>query len=95
MGIPDHRFVVGWIGRMTGVKRTDVVLRGFRALRDEGVDAVLCMVGDGPDRKRVEELAVELGIVSTACSPATRRTSGRSSPPSTSSSCRRGTRGRR
>jgi glycosyltransferase involved in cell wall biosynthesis len=63
MGVPDHRFVVGWIGRMTGVKRTDVVLRGFRALRDEGVDAVLCMVGDGPDRDGVEELADELGVV--------------------------------
>src|SRR5262249_34939220 len=34
MGIPDGRFVVGWIGRMTGVKRTDVVLRSFRALRE-------------------------------------------------------------
>ena len=63
MGIPDGRFVVGWIGRMTGVKRTDVVLRSFRALREDGVDAVLCMVGDGPDLKSVEELADELGIV--------------------------------
>ncbi len=63
MGIPDDRFVVGWIGRMTAVKRTDVVLNAFRALRDEGVDAVLCMVGDGPDRVAVEELAGELGIV--------------------------------
>jgi glycosyltransferase involved in cell wall biosynthesis len=63
MGIPDERFVVGWIGRMTAVKRTDVVLNAFRALRDEGVDAVLCMVGDGPDRVAVEELAGELGIV--------------------------------
>ena len=63
MGVPDERFVVGWIGRMTAVKRTDVVLNAFRALRDEGVDAVLCMVGDGPDRVAVEELAGELGIV--------------------------------
>jgi glycosyltransferase involved in cell wall biosynthesis len=63
MGIPEHRFVVGWIGRMTAVKRTDVVLNAFRALRDDGVDAVLCMVGDGPDRIAVEELAGELGIV--------------------------------
>jgi glycosyltransferase involved in cell wall biosynthesis len=63
MGIPEHRFVVGWIGRMTAVKRTDVVLHAFRALRDKGVDAVLCMVGDGPDRVGVEELAGELGIV--------------------------------
>jgi glycosyltransferase involved in cell wall biosynthesis len=63
MGVADDRFLVGWIGRMTGVKRTDVLLKGFRALRDEGVDAVLCMVGDGPDRGAVEELAGELGIV--------------------------------
>jgi glycosyltransferase involved in cell wall biosynthesis len=62
MGIPDGRFVVGWIGRMTGVKRTDVLLRGFRALREDGVDALLCMVGDGPDRESVEQLADELGI---------------------------------
>jgi glycosyltransferase involved in cell wall biosynthesis len=63
MGIPDERFLVGWIGRMTAVKRTDVLLREFKALRDGGVDAVLCMVGDGPDRRAVEELAGELGIV--------------------------------
>src|SRR5262249_50785478 len=29
MGIPDDRFVVGWIGRMTAVKRVDVVLKAF------------------------------------------------------------------
>jgi glycosyltransferase involved in cell wall biosynthesis len=63
MGVPEARFVVGWIGRMTGVKRTDLVLKGFRALRDNGVDAILCMVGDGPDRAAVEQLAGELGIV--------------------------------
>jgi glycosyltransferase involved in cell wall biosynthesis len=63
MGIRDERFVVGWIGRMTAVKRTDVVLRAFRRLRDDGVDAVLCMVGDGPERRSVEDLAGELGVM--------------------------------
>jgi glycosyltransferase involved in cell wall biosynthesis len=63
MGIADGRFVVGWIGRMTGVKRADDVLHAFRLLRARGVDACLCMVGDGPDRDRVERLAHELGIV--------------------------------
>jgi glycosyltransferase involved in cell wall biosynthesis len=63
MGIRGERVVVGWIGRMTAVKRTDVVLRAFRRLRQEGVDAVLCMVGDGPDRRSVEDLAGELGIM--------------------------------
>ena len=63
MGVAEDRFLVGWIGRMTGVKRTDVVLRAFARLREQGVDAVLCMVGDGPDRDDVEELASELGLV--------------------------------
>ena len=63
LGIPPDRFVVGWIGRMTGVKRTDDVLMAVKRLRDQGVDAVLCMVGDGPDRDTVEHRAHELGIV--------------------------------
>jgi glycosyltransferase involved in cell wall biosynthesis len=48
---------------MTAVKRTDDVLLAVRRLRDRGVDAVLCMVGDGPDRETVERRARELGIV--------------------------------
>ncbi len=48
---------------MTGVKRTEDVLQAFKLLRDGGVDACLCMVGDGPDRERVEELASELGVM--------------------------------
>ncbi len=63
MGIADGCFVVGWTGRMTGVKRTGDVLRAFKLLRDGGVDARLCMVGDGPDHEQVERLAAELGIM--------------------------------
>jgi glycosyltransferase involved in cell wall biosynthesis len=63
LGIEPGRFAVGWIGRMTAVKRTDDVLVAFKRLRDEGVDAVLCMVGDGPDRPELERRAHELGIV--------------------------------
>ena len=62
LGIPGDRFAVGWIGRMTAVKRTDDVLIAFRNLRDSGVDAVLCMVGDGPERLQLEQRAHELGV---------------------------------
>jgi len=58
----DDRFAVGWIGRMTAVKRTDDVLVAFKRLREIGVDAVLCMVGDGPDRVLLEQRAHDLGI---------------------------------
>src|SRR5205823_11024727 len=30
LGIPEQAFVVGWFGRMTGVKRTPDVVRAFR-----------------------------------------------------------------
>jgi glycosyltransferase involved in cell wall biosynthesis len=63
LGIASDRFAVGWIGRMTAVKRTDDVLVAFKRLRDNGVDATLCMVGDGPDRGQLEDRAHELGIV--------------------------------
>jgi glycosyltransferase involved in cell wall biosynthesis len=61
-GIPKNAFVVGWVGRMTGVKDTGAVLEIVRSARTHGVDAVLCMVGDGPDRTQLEQLAHELGI---------------------------------
>jgi glycosyltransferase involved in cell wall biosynthesis len=61
-GVPERRFVVGWIGRMTQIKRLPDVLLAFRRLLDLGVDATLCLVGDGPDRTEVEERANELGI---------------------------------
>ena len=63
LGISPDRFVVGWIGRMTEVKRTDHVLLAFRQLRESGVDASLCLVGDGPDRPAIERRAKELGIM--------------------------------
>jgi glycosyltransferase involved in cell wall biosynthesis len=63
LGIEPDRFAVGWIGRMTAVKRTDDILVAFKCLRDEGVDAVLCLVGDGPDRPQLELRAHELGLI--------------------------------
>jgi glycosyltransferase involved in cell wall biosynthesis len=61
-GVPPEAFVVGWIGRMTAIKRVQDVLLAFRRLLAQGVDARLCLVGDGPDRERVERRAHELGI---------------------------------
>jgi glycosyltransferase involved in cell wall biosynthesis len=63
LGIPDGRFAVGWVGRMTAVKRGEDVLEGFKLLRDRGVDATLCLVGDGPDRAQLERKAHDLGVV--------------------------------
>jgi glycosyltransferase involved in cell wall biosynthesis len=63
LGIGEGPFTVGWIGRMTGIKRTDDVLLAFKSLRERGIDARLCLVGDGPDRDQVERRARELGVM--------------------------------
>jgi glycosyltransferase involved in cell wall biosynthesis len=63
LGIPPDRFTVGWIGRMTAIKNTEDLLSAFKALRTGGVEATLCMVGDGPDRSDLERRAHELGIM--------------------------------
>jgi glycosyltransferase involved in cell wall biosynthesis len=63
LGVSEDAFVVGWVGRMTAVKRTDDVLRALSGLLERGVDAYLCLVGDGPDRDHLERYAHELGIV--------------------------------
>ena len=48
---------------MTGVKRVPDLLEAFRLLRERGVDARLCLVGDGPERESLERLAKSLGVV--------------------------------
>jgi len=61
-GVPEGAFVVGWVGRMTSIKRVPDILLAFRSLRDRGVEARLCLVGDGPDRQSIEQQAHDLGI---------------------------------
>jgi glycosyltransferase involved in cell wall biosynthesis len=62
IGIPPGRFVVGWFGRMTAVKRTADLLDMLAALRERGVDALLLLVGDGTDRDDLERAAHRRGL---------------------------------
>jgi glycosyltransferase involved in cell wall biosynthesis len=62
LGLPDDTFTIGWAGRITAIKRPLDLVRTLRALRDEGVDAALVLVGDGEDRQATEALARELGV---------------------------------
>jgi glycosyltransferase involved in cell wall biosynthesis len=63
MGLREDAFVVGWVGRMTAVKRTDLVVRALRGLVAMDVDAYVVLVGDGPDREQLERYAHELGVI--------------------------------
>ena len=61
-GIGADKFVVGWFGRMTAVKRTEDLLTMLAGVRERGVDALLLLVGDGDDRERLEQRAHDLGL---------------------------------
>jgi len=58
--IPDGSVAVAWLGRMTGIKKVHDLVTAFA--RASVPDATLVLVGDGPDREGLEELARELGI---------------------------------
>jgi glycosyltransferase involved in cell wall biosynthesis len=50
-----------WAGRsMRRWKRVDTLIRAFKSLQQEHRDATLTLVGDGPERKRLEQLAKKL-----------------------------------
>ncbi len=55
LGLPDDAFVVLWVGRFDPVKRLDIAIRCAEMLAD--VPCRLVLVGDGPARPLVENLA--------------------------------------
>ena len=62
LGIPEDARVIGTVGRLNEVKRQDLLVRAFARVRARHADTWLLLVGDGPERSRLERLANELGI---------------------------------
>jgi glycosyltransferase involved in cell wall biosynthesis len=62
LGIPAHAPVIGTIGRLTAVKRQDLLLRAFAGMRRRVADAHLLLVGDGPLMPDLRALAATLGV---------------------------------
>ena len=60
--VGPETFVVGWVGRLTDIKRPLDLVRVVASLVGRGVDGTLVLVGDGPERPAVEALAAELGV---------------------------------
>jgi glycosyltransferase involved in cell wall biosynthesis len=58
----DNTFVVGWVGRLAPIKRPLDLVRILSVLSAGPIDTMLCLVGDGPERGAVEELARSLGL---------------------------------
>jgi len=61
LGISASVKILGFAGRLTPWQGVDVLLRALPLVRREH-DAVALIVGDGPDRSRLEAMAASLGI---------------------------------
>jgi glycosyltransferase involved in cell wall biosynthesis len=62
-GIPQDGYLFGAAGRLDPLKGLDLALRAFaRLLQGGGEGARLCLVGKGPSRGQLEELARSLGL---------------------------------
>ena len=59
-GLPADVPVIGTVGRLTALKRQDVLLQGFARLQLP--TARLLIVGDGPAREELVNLAARLGV---------------------------------
>jgi glycosyltransferase involved in cell wall biosynthesis len=59
--VPARVPVIGTVGRLTGLKRQDILLRGFTSVGHP--TARLLLVGDGPARRELEALATSLGVI--------------------------------
>lgn len=60
--IDNDTFVVGHVGRLSPEKNQQRLLKIFASLTESIPNANLWFVGDGPDRKKLEDIALELGI---------------------------------
>ena len=55
-------FAIGTVGRLDPVKDHATLLRAFAALHRNGLPATLLVIGDGPERGRLERAAQEAGL---------------------------------
>jgi glycosyltransferase involved in cell wall biosynthesis len=60
--VPAGRSVIGAVGRLSPEKAFDDLIRAAGELIREGMDLELWIVGEGPERRRLEDLVVELGL---------------------------------
>jgi len=61
-GIPSESRVVGTICRLVEVKGLDLLLRAAAMMRTDELDTYFMIVGDGPEKEKLEGLASSLGI---------------------------------
>lgn len=67
LGIPRGVPVIGYITSVVEYEGIDTLVEAFAQMTNQGVEARLLLVGDGPVRKALQEQARNLGIAERCC----------------------------
>jgi glycosyltransferase involved in cell wall biosynthesis len=62
LGLPEDGPVIGTVARLDAVKRLDILVDALAVIREELPAAHLVIVGDGPERQRLDGLIAERGL---------------------------------
>lgn len=62
LSIPESSFVIGTIARLDPIKNHTMMINGFVKLLSTEPDAILLIIGDGPEMPKLAELSNKLGI---------------------------------
>jgi glycosyltransferase involved in cell wall biosynthesis len=63
LGIDDDTPIVGLVSTFYAHEGIDVLIRAVALLRSQGVDLRCLLVGDGPERANLQQLAAESGVL--------------------------------
>jgi len=64
LGIEEDAFVLGTVARLDPIKNHDMMIRVLKTIREKHPEVYLIIVGDGPERRRLERLVADLGLSS-------------------------------
>jgi len=62
LGIPPGIPVLGAVGRLAAEKQYPHLLKSLSILKNQGIEFIALIVGDGPDRKPLESLAKKMSL---------------------------------
>lgn len=62
LGIPDKYYVLGHVGRFTYQKNHEFLIDIFRQVQECDIQTILLLVGDGPDREKIEKKVIKYGL---------------------------------
>ncbi len=60
----NDSYIVGFVGSLSWEKNLSILLKAFSILKNKGISVKLLVVGDGPEREKLQRISQELGIAS-------------------------------